>query len=180
MRALVDAEAEDARRVGLGAPGYNELRVCEQKEVRKGGAEVGAVKVGVLGGPRVVRLVALRAEDLHGELPCDVRQPHRQHGLPMTEGSGTPAEVHVLELLVHLVHAGHREHVPRMDQPVQHLSRRLNDFMLVLREVVWRVSGSVRCGEAGVAVGVLYQGGCPRPESCPAHSHSTGPVTISQ
>lgn len=43
------------------------------------GAKVGAIEVGVFAGPRVVGLMALRAEDFYAELSGYVRQANRQN-----------------------------------------------------------------------------------------------------
>lgn len=100
LTAVVDAEPEDPGRVLLDRRRHNALGVRQQEQVAEGRAEVGAVQVGVLGGARVVGLVAARAEHLHRELPGYVGQAHGQHGLALAERARAPTEVHVLKLFV--------------------------------------------------------------------------------
>jgi hypothetical protein len=96
----VNPETENPRGVFLRRLGHDALIVCEQEQVAKGGAEVGAVEVGVLRAARVVGLVTAGAEHLHREFTRNIRETDGQDGLALAQGPRAPAEAHVLELLI--------------------------------------------------------------------------------
>lgn len=70
----MDAESKYSWSERLNGLGNDQLWVSQQEQVAEGGAEVGAVDVGVLGAARMVHFVTTRAEDLNAELPGDVGQ----------------------------------------------------------------------------------------------------------
>eukprot|EP00968_Pinguiococcus_pyrenoidosus_P004513 scaffold301_cov243-Pinguiococcus_pyrenoidosus.AAC.18 len=71
-------------------------------------------------------------------MPRHVAEPRRQHGLAAAEDARAPPELGATVLLQHLVHASVGEHVARVDEPVEHLRRVLDELLLLFREHVRR------------------------------------------
>lgn len=87
-------------------------RVGHQVQVREGGAEVGAVDVGLPGGLGKVQAVAPGTEHVHGVVPGHVAQADRQDGLALAEDVRAPAKGGHSVLFVHGVHPPVRNDVP--------------------------------------------------------------------
>ena len=75
------------------------LRVHHEQHMRESGAEVGAVRVVVLGRLGRVHVHALWAVQLHHGFAGNVRQADRQHWLVLAVHSWTKAKVPILVFL---------------------------------------------------------------------------------
>jgi hypothetical protein len=81
-----------------------------------------AIDVAMLGGPRVIQLLAARTVDIHRVTARQIRETHWEPRLALAIDSGTATKVSILELLVHAEHAFAREDVSGVNQTVQNLS----------------------------------------------------------
>ena len=134
VRARVDLEPKDLWAVLGGLLRVPQMAVRHEEEVRKCGPKVGPVVVALELGPRVVDVLTLWAEDLDRACPGQVRLTHGKAGLPAAKNTGTPAEVHILELVVHRGEAPRGKDEPLVYEAIEHLRRALHELVLLLRQ----------------------------------------------
>ena len=162
LAVATELEAPDARLVAVEFA-IAELAELQFKDISKGAAEIRAVYIVVLGGGRVVELLAHRTEELDLAFARLVVSSDRKHQLLFTQNARAVAKISFDELLplrlatpsvYHEVEALGRHDVARVDQPVQDLGLSVEDFDVIgqvhflvwLRGATYLTARSRECG----------------------------------
>lgn len=127
----VDLEAVKASDELGSRPFRAILWVNHKQHVWKSGAEIGAICVVVSARLRIVDFLAFWAVELHHCFSWHIREADRQHLVVLAINSWAVSEVALVVLFHHLCNSSICQNISRVNEPVEHLRRLLNQIVLV-------------------------------------------------
>mmetsp|Transcript_41491 Transcript_41491/g.103140 ORF Transcript_41491/g.103140 Transcript_41491/m.103140 type:complete len:247 (-) Transcript_41491:198-938(-) len=150
--SLVYLEAEYPGHVMVARWLRYQITVGLHEQMAKRSPEVCSIHIGLPGSTRVVNILTPRTEDFGSVNPWKIALTDRKCRLPLTIYARAPAEVELLEFLMHQAQTSWRENVARMHKPIQQLRCRFDGVLLVFGEAHGCGTLDIKDGIEGILI----------------------------